>query len=338
MNIGIIGGGGWGTALATVGAKNAQHVIMWVREDAVREEILRHRTNSSFLPGVKLPENVVPVDTFTDFAQCSLVILAVPSAYMRATALSVRAHLRPGTPIVSAAKGFEPDTNLRLSFVLSQVFDAYHPLAVLSGPNIALEVGRGIPSAAVVASPEAHCATAAQRALMTGTFRVYTNRDHIGVELGGALKNVIALAAGIIDGLGYGDNTKAALMTRGMAEIVRLGRALGAEAATFAGLSGMGDLIVTCTSTHSRNRRAGLALAQGQTLAQVQGATPMVIEGVNTTHAAYQLAEAHGVDMPITQALYEVLFNQRDPREAVIGLMTRAEKNETEESLPQFAK
>ncbi|MBT9154484.1 MAG: Glycerol-3-phosphate dehydrogenase (NAD(P)+) [Firmicutes bacterium] len=333
MKIGIVGGGGWGTALALVVAKNADKVVMWVREDAVREEIRLHRANSSFLPGVRLPENVTPVDTFTHFAGCDLVILAVPSAFVRVTAGLLCVHLPRGTPIVSAAKGLEFGTNMRLSLVLSEVFGKAHPLAVLSGPNIALEVGRGIPSAAVVASPDVSLARAAQRALMTGSFRVYTSPDLIGVELGGALKNVIALAAGVIDGLEYGDNTKAALMTRGMTEIVRLGKALGAEASTFAGLSGMGDLIVTCTSAHSRNRRAGLALGQGRTLAQVQSSTHMVIEGVNTTRAAYQLAQAQGIEMPITEALHDVLFNRRDPREAVMGLMTRNKKNETEEYL-----
>lgn len=334
MQIGIVGGGGWGTALAAVVARNADEVIMWVREDAVREELRLHRTNTSFLPGVKVPENVTPVDSFTHFPHCELIILAVPSAFVRATARLLREQLPHVTPIVSAAKGLEFGTNLRMSVVLSEVFGASYPLAVLSGPNIALEVGRGIPSAAVVASPDQAFATAAQRVLMTGTFRVYTNRDLIGVELGGALKNVIALAAGVVDGLGYGDNTKAALMTRGMTEIVRLGRALGAEASTFAGLSGMGDLIVTCTSAHSRNRRAGLALGQGKQLAEVQGGTPMVIEGVNTTRAAHQLALKHEIDMPITTALHDVLFNRRDPREAVVELMTRNMKNETEESLP----
>jgi glycerol-3-phosphate dehydrogenase (NAD(P)+) len=334
MQIGIVGGGGWGTALAAVVARNADEVILWVREDAVREELRLHRTNTSFLAGVKVPENVTPVDSFTHFPHCELIVLAVPSAFVRATAHKLREQLPHVTPIVSAAKGLEFGTNLRLSVVLSEVFGENYPLAVLSGPNIALEVGRGIPSAAVVASPDRALATAAQRVLMTGTFRVYTNRDLIGVELGGALKNVIALAAGVVDGLGYGDNTKAALMTRGMTEIVRLGKALGAEASTFAGLAGMGDLIVTCTSAHSRNRRAGLALGQGKQLDEVQSETAMVIEGVNTTRAAYQLASKHGVDMPITAALYEVLFNRRDPREAVVELMTRNMKNETEESLP----
>ena len=338
MRVGILGGGGWGTALACVVARNADEVVVWVREDVVREEILLRRTNSSFLPGVLLPQNVAPVGTFARFAECDLVIIAVPSAFVRGTAELLRLHLRSGTPVVSAAKGLELGTNMRLSSVLREVLGTGHPLAVLSGPNIALEVARGMPSAAVVASGDALVASVAQRILMTGSFRVYTNHDLIGVELGGALKNVIALAAGVIDGLEYGDNTKAALMTRGMTEIVRLGKALGAETSTFAGLSGMGDLIVTCTSAHSRNRRAGLALGQGRNLAEVQGSTPMVIEGVNTTRAAYQLAQAQGVEMPITEALYDVLFNHRHPREAVMELMTRDRKNETEEHLPAFAK
>ena len=336
MQIGIVGGGGWGTALAAVVAQKASDVLMWIREDSVREEIRLSRTNASFLPSVTLPPNIVPVADFSRFAECSLVIMAVPSAFVRTTAEQLRGHLRPFTPIVNAAKGLELGTNKRLSVVLGEALGATHPIAVLSGPNHAEEIGRGLPSATVVASTEHAVAVAVQGALMTNLFRVYTNHDLVGVELGGALKNVIALAAGVTDGLGYGDNTKAALMTRGMTEIVRLGTALGAEPATFAGLSGMGDLIVTCTSMHSRNRRAGLAIGQGLSLAEVQASTKMVIEGVNTTQAAYQLAQTKQVEMPITEALYEVLFKAREPREAVMGLMSRDRKTETEEHLPMF--
>lgn len=337
MKIGIVGGGGWGTALAKIAANNAEKVILWVREDEVREEIRLKRVNSTFLPGAELPSNINPVDDFSSFRECQLVLMVVPSSYVRATAEKLVGHLTPGTLVANAAKGFEISSGKRLSVVLGEVLGPEHPIAVLSGPNIANEVGRGLPSATVAAAVQHTVAAKLQDSIMTNMFRVYTNNDLVGVELGGALKNIIALAAGVVDGLGYGDNTKAALMTRGLTEIVRLGRALGAQPSTFAGLSGMGDLIVTCASPFSRNRRAGLALGQGKTLEEIVGGTNMVIEGVNATLAAYNLAKQHRVELPITQALYDVLFNKRNPVDAVTELMARDRKTETEEQFLPFS-
>ena len=337
MNIGIVGAGGWGTALATVAAQNAEKVTLWVREDEVRQEIRDKRTNSIFLPGVELSRNIAPVASFEAFKECNVVLMVVPSSFVRTTGELLRPHLSPGTPVANAGKGFDVATGDRLSVTLAKVLGPDNPVAVLSGPNHAEEVGRGLPSLTVAAAEDRTVAEALQDAMMTKMFRIYTNNDIIGVELGGALKNIIALAAGALDGLGYGDNTKAALMTRGMTEIVRLGKALGAQPSTFAGLSGMGDLIVTCTSPHSRNRRAGLALGQGKKLSEILGSTSMVVEGVNATKAAYNLAKIHNVEMPITEALYEVLFGDRNPREAVANLMTRMPKHETEEQFLPFS-
>ena len=333
MTIGIVGAGGWGTALARTVAVNCKEVLLWAREDAVRDEINSQHTNSSFLPGVSLPQNVRAIGDFAGLSVCDAVVLAVPSSYVRETAVLLRPHLRRGVPVADAAKGFELSTGLPLSAVLEEVFGGSHPVAAISGPNHAEEVGRGLPAATVVASQDESVAGIFQDALMTPAFRVYTSTDILGVELGGALKNIIALAAGITDGLGYGDNTKAALMTRGMTEIVRLGVSMGARRGTFAGLSGMGDLIATCTSPHSRNRRAGLALGQGKSLAEVVGGTNMVIEGVNATRAAHALSRKHGVRMPITDALYSVLFEGMDPARAVASLMGRAPKSEQGEDL-----
>jgi glycerol-3-phosphate dehydrogenase (NAD(P)+) len=334
MRVGVVGAGGWGTALAKVSAFNAKEVYIWAREPEVLVEINNDHTNRAFLPGVDVPENVMAVDSFEAFEMCSLIIMVVPSSFVREVSAKLRPALRPGTPVANAAKGFEVSSQKRLSEVLEEELGTRHPLATISGPNHAEEVGRELPTATVVAADNLLVATEFQDALMTPFFRVYTSVDVVGVELGGALKNIIALAAGIADGLGFGDNTKAALMTRGMTEIIRLGKHLGARPATFTGLSGMGDLIATCTSAHSRNRSAGLAIGQGKTLSDILGATNMVIEGVNATRAAHSLSLRHNVRMPITNALHGVLFEQHDPSRAVGELMTRLRKTENEEELP----
>ena len=333
MKIGIIGAGGWGTALAKTASVNAEDVLIWAREEDVRQELNDLHINSNFLPGVTLPAQVRAVGDFGEMLDCDAVIMAVPSSFVRETATKLKPHLRPGVPVANAAKGFELATGLPLSQVLCEVFGDANPVAALSGPNHAEEVGRGLPAATVVASADEAVAEVFQEALMTPAFRVYTSTDVLGVELGGALKNIIALAAGATDGLGYGDNTKAALMTRGMTEIVRLGVSMGARRSTFAGLSGMGDLIATCTSPHSRNRRAGLAIGQGKTLEEILEGTDMFIEGVNATKAAYALSRQHGVKMPITEALYAVLFEGMNPAKAVASLMSRAPKSEHSEDL-----
>ena len=332
--IGVVGAGGWGTALAKVAALNSQSVHLWVREAKLREEIAVQRKNELYLPGVMLPDNIVPVADFATFADCQLVILATPSAYVGTTAQLLKPHLKPGTIILNAAKGFDLTSGTRLSVLLGDTLGPQYPLAVISGPNHALEIAKGLPAASVAASTHPEVGSVVQDVLMTSFLRIYTSVDIVGVEVGGALKNIYALAAGIAEGLGYGDNAKAALMTRGLTEMVRLGKAMGAHPSTFAGLSGMGDLIVTCTSQYSRNRRTGLALGQGQSLESVLQQTTQVVEGINATKAAKRLSREYEVDLPIALALHEVLFTGRNPREAVHDLMTRHRKIESEEQLP----
>lgn len=327
----VVGAGGWGTALSVVLSENYSQVDLWVREPHVLEQIKTYRENRVFLPGIVLPENIVPSSELEQVLSGKrLIVLAVPSAYVREMSERIRPFVSSGAVIVNAAKGFDPSTQKRLSEVIAENVPN-SPLAVISGPNHAEETGRKVPSATVVASRDKNVAEFVQDALMTPYFRVYTNPDIVGVELGGALKNIIAIAVGICDGLGYGDNTKAALMTRGLSEIARLGRELGANSLTFAGLSGVGDLIVTCTSNHSRNRRCGMALGRGVRLEEFLSHTNMVVEGVNACKVAYTLSRKLNVEMPITTALYRVLQGKLKPQDAVKELMARGKKHEIEE-------
>ena len=264
-----------------------------------------------------------------------VVVLAVPSQAVRETAKKMSAYIAPDTIIINAAKGLEMNTHKRLSQVIQEEIPLAR-VAVLSGPSHAEEVGRGIPTTVVCSSEDKTVAELVQDVFMSPFFRVYTNQDLTGVETGGALKNIIAIAAGISDGLGYGDNTKAALMTRGATEMARLGQAMGASILTFAGLTGIGDLIVTCTSMHSRNRRAGILLGQGKPLEEVLQAVGMVVEGVDTCKAAYELAQQLGVEMPITEQLYQILFKGKDPALAVNELMLRDKTHESEDAVNQI--
>lgn len=332
--IAVLGAGSWGTALAVLLAKKGWLVWLWGRvEDGV--EIIQHtRENQRFLPGVTIPSSVrVTADIAAALTGAELVVLSVPSQAVRGVIAQARPFISRGTIVVNTAKGIEIDSLLRMTEVLKQELPAsmHQQIAVLSGPSHAEEVSRDLPTAIVSAAHQRQVAEYVQDVFMTPRFRVYTNPDVIGVELGGALKNIIALSAGIADGLGYGDNSKAALITRGIREISRLGVAMGAEALTFAGLSGIGDLVVTCTSMHSRNRRAGIQLGQGKSLSEVLASIGMVVEGVETTRAAYRLAEKYGVEMPITNQTYRVLFYHLDPREAVDNLMLRLKTHEVEE-------
>lgn len=327
--IAVYGAGSWGTALAVLMAKAGHPVALIGRNEEEIQQMKERRENLRYLPGVVLPQ---PLEPTTDLSRLAadLVILSVPSHSVRSAAQILRPNLRPGTPIVNTAKGLEEGTHYRLSEVLKEELPE-HPVLALSGPSHAEEVGRDMPTTIVVASEDLGAAEKVQDILMTPKFRVYTNPDVIGVELGGALKNVIALCTGIAEGLGFGDNTKAALMTRGLAEIARLGVALGGLPLTFAGLAGVGDLIVTCTSLHSRNRRAGVALGQGKLLEQVLQDVGMVVEGVRTTRVAYELGRDRGISMPITEEAYRVLFEGTDPKVAVSNLMMRGKKHELEE-------
>jgi len=323
----VLGCGSWGTALATVLNTNKHNVAMWDRNAEFIATLKRDRVNEKYLPGAVIGSNI----TFTDNLQEAVsdkhaILIAVPSHGVRAI-VEKFPKLSDSTILISAAKGIEGQTLMRVSQILSHFFQP-DQITILAGPSHAEEVSNGIPTLVVSASTSEKTATWVQEAFMTDNFRVYKHHDVCGVELGGALKNVVAVAAGIIDGVGAGDNTKAALITRGLAEITRLGVKLGAEQSTFAGLTGMGDLIVTCMSKYSRNRRLGELIGQGLTLDQALSKMTMVAEGVRTTKAALQLSEKHEVEVPIIHQAYQVLFDNKNAKQAVFDLMTREAKVE----------
>lgn len=329
---GVIGAGGWGTALSMLLTRNGFEVDLWAHEEEVAREISNSRTNETFLPGVKIPEGVRATTNLGEVVERNtLLFMPVPSQHMRGVVRAARPHLRREHAVIHAGKGIEERSLLRLSQVIAEELppELHDNIGVISGPSHAEEVAREVPTAIVAASYDGRVARLAQEALMCPTMRVYTSHDVIGVELGGALKNVVALATGIAEGLGFGDNTRAALMTRGLAEIARLGIVLGANPLTFAGLSGMGDLVVTCMSMHSRNRRAGIEIGRGRKADEVLASTKMVVEGVPTTRAAVMLARRMGVDMPVAEKLHEILFSGLDPMQAVTDLMTRDPQAET---------
>ncbi|NDO47488.1 NAD(P)H-dependent glycerol-3-phosphate dehydrogenase [Clostridium sp. MD294] len=326
--IAVIGAGSWGTALAVMLEQDGHDVTMWARNEKAVEDMRRTRQNKQYLPGVMLGENIdITCDAEKAIQSKEIIISAVPSRAVRETMTKFKDLFQKDVIIVNVAKGLEQDSLLRLSEVIKQCVPHCHP-CVLSGPSHAEEVGRCIPTACVIATEENDIAKMIQKEFMNPNFRLYTNNDVIGVEVGAALKNIIALAAGMSDGLGFGDNTKAALMTRGMTEMSRLGIAMGGKAETFAGLSGIGDLIVTCTSMHSRNRRAGILLGKGKSLDETLAEVKMVVEGINTVQAACELAKKYHVSMPITEEINQVLFYHKNVREAVLQLMTRDGKAE----------
>ncbi|HTL99565.1 MAG TPA: NAD(P)H-dependent glycerol-3-phosphate dehydrogenase [Candidatus Omnitrophota bacterium] len=334
MTIAVIGGGGWGTALAALLTKNGHAVRLWVYEADLAERMGRERRNDVFLPGVPIPEAVaITPDLAEAAADSSAILFATPSHALRATASRLAAEktaLAAARLIVIATKGLEKDTHRRMSEVVQETLAA--PLGtdpvVLAGPSHAEEVARGIPTAVVAACRDHGRAAAVQEAFSSETFRVYTNDDVLGVEIAVALKNVVAIAAGISDGLGFGDSTKGALLTRGLAEIARLGEALGARPETFSGLAGMGDLIATATSRHSRNRRLGEAVGRGATLAEALAASPMVAEGVGTAQAAVDLAARLGIELPIAEQVRAILYEGKSARSAMRELLTRDLKPE----------
>jgi glycerol-3-phosphate dehydrogenase (NAD(P)+) len=327
----VLGAGSWGTALAALLAANGHHVRLWTRETALIEAIQSAGENARYLPGIPLPASLQLTTQFaTALAGAEVVVWAVPSGALREVAEQAAPFIAPDALLLSAAKGLEPETRLRMSQIIAQILPrASERTVVLSGPNLALEVARGIPTASVAASVNLEAARAA-RALFVGqpTFRVYTGQDVIGVELGGAIKNAIAIGAGVCDGMGFGDNSKAALMTRGLSEAVRLGVAMGAVAATFMGLSGVGDLIATGASKLSRNYRVGFALAQGRALSKVLDDLGQVAEGVPTTRALCGLAAQQGVEMPLCMALHTILFEGRAASEVIRALLLRPHKAE----------
>ncbi|KUO72260.1 MAG: glycerol-3-phosphate dehydrogenase [Clostridia bacterium BRH_c25] len=327
----IVGAGSWGTAIAVLLATKGFNVKLWVRDKELIDTIKDTRENSEYLPGTILPESVL---VSSDMEYCckgsGTAIIAAPSHAMRDICSKMGQFISKDQVIVSLTKGIENDTLLRMTEVITE-FMPENEVAAVSGPSHAEEVAKGIPTAVVASSKKRAVAEYIQDIFMTPLFRVYTNPDIAGVELGGALKNIIALGAGIIDGLGLGDNTKAAVMTRGIVEMARLGESLGASRNTFAGLSGIGDLIVTCTSMHSRNRRAGIAIGQGQSVEEVLGGTRMVVEGIRTTKSAYQLSLKQKIEMPITQEIYNLLFNKADIRDSVMNLTMRSKTHEMED-------
>ncbi len=323
MKTAVIGSGSWGTAVALLLAGKGYDVYLWSWQQEETDRLNADRENKEFLPGIKLPDNIVCTHSMAECTEgADIVICAAPSPATRTTAKQLSEHIADGQIVMNISKGLEESTLKRLSEVYAEEIPQAK-IAVMSGPSHAEEVSRGLPTTNVVACGDKDTAHFIQDVFMTDNFRVYTSSDVAGVELGGALKNVIALCAGISDGLGYGDNTKAALMTRGIAEISRLGVAMGADEKTFSGLSGIGDLIVTCTSMHSRNRRAGILLGKGKNLDETLKEVHMVVEGVNTAAAAYKLSQKYNISMPITAEAYKVLFENKNARDAVTDLMTR---------------
>jgi glycerol-3-phosphate dehydrogenase (NAD(P)+) len=327
----IIGDGAMGTVCAILLARKGYEVVLWGYKAEQIEELEQYQENRRFLPGMRLPAAVrLTADDTKCFAGTGLVISAVPCKFLRDVWGRLLEHLPKGLPIVSVAKGIENETLLRPTQVI-QVVTGQRPLAALSGPNIAEELARALPATSTVASEDSAFVRGVQKVFSTSWFRIYTNTDLVGVELAGAMKNVIAIAAGIIDGMQIGDNAKAALLTRGLVEISRLGTAMGAQPETFAGLSGMGDLITTCISPQGRNRTLGQMIGQGQSVQQALDAIPGEVEGVNTCRSVVKLAEEHNTEMPITQSVYQILFDEKPVQQAIGELMTRELKSENAE-------
>jgi len=329
--IGVIGAGGWGTALSILLGEKGFPVTLWAYEKETCENIVRMRENPVFLPGANIPQNISPTNSIEEACRGKDLIISVsPSHVVRSIMGKAAQFLDETTIILSASKGIENDTLLTMSGVLREVLPERlrTKIAVVSGPSFAREVALHAPTAVVVSSENEVVAGAVQEALSTPNLRVYTNPDIVGIELGGALKNVIAIAAGVSDGLGLGLNTRAALITRGLAEISRLGVKIGANPLTFAGLAGMGDLVLTCTGDLSRNRTVGLKLGRGKTLAEILAEMKMVAEGIKTSRAARELGRRHGVEMPITEQVYLLLYENKPAKQAVVELMSRELKTE----------
>ena len=325
----ILGAGGFGTALAVMTQGAGHTVTLWSYQEAEAAALGQERENTRLLPGIRIPEEILITSDREAVSQADFVILATPSSAVREVCRWAVPLLKPGAILVCVSKGLEPGTLLRMSQVISEEAPGI-PWAILSGPSHAEEIAKGIPTTVVAASVDRRAAETVQEALSNPAFRIYVNDDVVGVELGGALKNVIALAAGALDGLGQGDNTRAALMTRGLTEIARLGIACGGKSETFAGLSGMGDLIVTCTSMHSRNRRCGILIGSGVPPKEALAQIGMTVEGYTSTKAAYEMSQRMGVEMPITREIYKVLYEGKSPKEAIRDLMDRPKRHESE--------
>ena len=327
----VVGSGGWGTALSMVLCDNGHDVTLWSHDPAKAAEMAKTRENSK-LKGVQLPDSLKISGDLDCLKGAELVISATPSFAVRETGKKIAPYLTPETVLVSVSKGIERDTNLRMSQILTEVTGNICKVAALSGPSHAEEVSIRMPTGCVSACPDLKVARLVQDAFMNDYFRVYTSEDIVGVEMSAAMKNVVVLACGVCDGMGYQDNTKALLMTRAMAELTRLGEKLGGTRQTFGGLAGMGDLIVTCTSMHSRNRRCGILIGQGMPVEQAVKEIGAVVEGYYAAKSAYELGKAKGIDMPITDAAYKVLYEGADVKDAVQALLSRQRKSESEDA------
>ncbi|SDB91378.1 glycerol 3-phosphate dehydrogenase (NAD(P)+) [Pelagirhabdus alkalitolerans] len=332
--VAVLGAGSWGTALAMVLHQNGHEVRLWTHDEDHAKRINKTHQNSDYLNNIQLPQDLVAYSDLTKaIDQVSAIVLVLPTKAIRPVCQQLKGVLTHQVTLIHGTKGIEPDTFKRVSEMIEEELpkDLYGEVVVLSGPSHAEEVSVFQPTTVSATSSDVAKSVHTQDLFMNERFRVYTNQDVLGVELGGALKNIIALGAGISDGLGYGDNAKAALVTRGLAEIARLGTAMGADPLTFVGLTGIGDLIVTSTSIHSRNWKTGHMLAKGESLEEILDKMGMVVEGVRTAKAAYQLAEERKIEMPITTGIYKILFEKADPREVVDQLMTRSKRPETDE-------
>jgi glycerol-3-phosphate dehydrogenase (NAD(P)+) len=331
MKISVLGAGGWGTTLAILLHYNGHNVTLWEYKKSYARQLLKKRINTDYLPGIKIPKEILITSDIEEASDDkNLIVLAVPSQFLRDIVKMINYPSIEDAILVSVSKGIEKNTLMTMSQMLKDVFPHINEnqIGVISGPSHAEEVSQMVPTAVVAASVDIETSKAIQAAFMTSYFRVYASTDILGVELGGAFKNIIAIGAGIIDGAGFGDNTKAAIMTRGVAEISRLGLAMGARPETFAGLSGMGDLIVTCMSRHSRNRYVGEEIGKGKKLKQILNSMEQVAEGVETTRSAKQLAAKVKIETPITNEVYKILFEDKDPVKATTDLMTRDMKTE----------
>jgi len=331
ISIGVVGGGSWGTALSKHLAEKGHDIAFWVREDEVRESIERDRENVLYLPGITLPPNIFPTTTLSDAVRDKdLVVFSVPSQFVRGVLEEGAAGIGGNTVLVNTSKGIELNTGKLISQVFSEVLSAgvSSRFAALSGPSFALEVAERKPTAVSLASESIETARFAQGVFSNQYFRAYAAQDVVGVEIGGAMKNVIAIAAGIVDGLGLGHNSKAALITRGLAETARLGVKMGADPMTFAGLAGVGDLVLTCTGGLSRNRKVGVEIGKGRGLEDILSEMRMVAEGVKTSLAALDLSKSVGVEIPITEQVVSVLYDGKSPQKAIFDLMTRELRRE----------
>ncbi|MBI4455447.1 MAG: NAD(P)-dependent glycerol-3-phosphate dehydrogenase [Acidobacteria bacterium] len=327
--IAILGAGSWGTALAILLSRNGHEVTLWARRPEHAAELRSSRINVRYLPQCELPPAVrITSDPAEALQDSRLVVSAIPSRYVRATLALFEKLLTTQTCWVSTTKGIEENTLKRMSEILRDSLGPSGRIVVLSGPSFAVESVRGDPTAVVASSDDSSASEQVQRIFSSSRFRVYTNNDVVGTEIGGAVKNVIAIASGVVTGLGFGSNTIAGLITRGLAEICRMGVAMGGRKETLWGLAGLGDLVLTCTSSLSRNRSAGIQLAQGRTLREIERSTPMVVEGIPTTKATLQLAKKYKVEMPITEQMYQVLYAGKPPRLAITELMERRLKEE----------